>query len=62
MSTEWLSVEKIAQELDVKIGTVRGWIRQKNLKAYRVGNTYRIKREDYDKFLEERATLKNDEA
>lgn len=61
MSTEWLSVEKIAQELDVKIGTVRGWIRQKKLRAYRVGNTYRIKREDYDKFLAERATLKDDE-
>ena len=56
MSTQWLSVEAIAKELDVKIDTVRSWIRTKKLTAYKVGNTYRIKREDFDKFLQERKT------
>jgi len=60
MSTQWLSVEAIAKELDVKIDTVRSWIRTKKLTAYKVGNTYRIKREDFDKFLQERKT-RNDE-
>lgn len=61
MTTEWLSVEAIAKELDVNIDTVRSWIRQKKLKAYKVGRDYRIKQVDYDKFLEDRATLQDDE-
>jgi excisionase family DNA binding protein len=60
MTTEWLSVETIARELDVNIDTVRSWIRQKKLKAYKVGRDYRIKREDFEKFLEERATLQDE--
>ena len=58
--TQWLSVEDIAKELNVSIDTVRNWIKQKKLTAYRVGRDYRIKREDYDKFLQERKT-RNDE-
>jgi excisionase family DNA binding protein len=61
MSTHWLSVEDIAEELKVKIDTVRGWIRRKELIAYRVGNTYRIKQEDFDKFLEQRRTAEDKE-
>jgi excisionase family DNA binding protein len=61
MSTQWLSVEDIATELGVHVDTVRNWIKQKRLIAYRVGRDYRIKREDYNKFLEERRTLKNDQ-
>jgi excisionase family DNA binding protein len=58
--TQWLSVDDIAKELNVSIDTVRNWIKQKKLTAYRVGRDYRIKREDYDKFLLERKT-RNDE-
>ena len=61
MSTQWLSVEAIAKELDVKITTVRAWIRTKQLVAYKVGNTYRIKREDFDRFLEKRRTAQDEE-
>lgn len=60
MSTEWLSVEDIARELHVSEDTVRNWIKHKEkdkrLVAYKVGRDYRIKREDYDKFLETRRT------
>ena len=56
MSTEWLSVEAIAKELGVHPDTVRGWIRTKKLRAFKFGRDYRVKREDYDKFVRERAT------
>ncbi len=59
MSTEWLSVEKIAEELDVPIDTVRAWIRTKKLPAYRPGREYRVKREDLNHFLEESRTVDN---
>ncbi len=55
-STQWLKVEDIARELDLHVNTVRGWIRDGKLKATRVGRDYRIKREDYEKFLQERTT------
>ena len=56
MSTQWLSVDDIAKELNVSIETVRNWIRKNKLIAYRVGRDYRIKQSDYDKFLEDRRT------
>jgi excisionase family DNA binding protein len=52
----WLRVEDIARELDVADGTVRSWIRNKKLAALRVGKDYRIKREDYEKFIKEHMT------
>jgi excisionase family DNA binding protein len=51
---EWLSVEQIATELGLTEDTIRNYIRTRQLTAYRIGNTYRIKREDFDKFLEKR--------
>ena len=53
MSSEWMTVEEIAQDLRVKESTVREWIRQKRLKAAKIGRDYRIKREDYQKFINE---------
>jgi len=60
MSIQWLSVEDIAKELNVHPDTVRGWIRAKQLKAFRFGRDYRVKREDFDKFVDERATMDDD--
>jgi excisionase family DNA binding protein len=56
MSTEWLTVEEIAQQLKMHVDTVRGWIRDGKLKATRFGRDYRVKREDFDKFVQERTT------
>lgn len=61
MSTQWLSVEDIAKELNVSIETVRNWIRKDKLIAYRVGRDYRIKQTDYEKFLDARRTGQHDE-
>jgi len=52
MSSEWLTVEEIATDLRVKESTVREWIRRKSLKAAKFGRDYRIKRKDYEEFIE----------
>ncbi len=53
---EWLSVEDVAQILKMDDDTVRRWIRRKELKAYKFGRDYRIRRDDFDKFVRDRAT------
>ena len=61
MDKEFLSVKEIAEMLGVSVDTVQGWIRRKELAAYKVGTkAYRIKREDLDKFLAERRTKKDE--
>jgi excisionase family DNA binding protein len=61
MSMQWLSVEEIAHELNVHPDTVRGWIRTKKLRAFKFGRDYRVKPEDYQKFLDARATTPEDD-
>jgi excisionase family DNA binding protein len=61
MSTDWITVEAIAHELDVHPDTVRGWIRGKKLRAFKFGRDYRVKREDYQKFIDARATTPENE-
>ena len=56
MEPEFYTVEEIAEKLRVKDFTVREWIHRKELPAYRVGREYRIKKEDYEKFLKKRRT------
>ena len=58
--SEWLSVEDISKELGVHVDTVRGWIRERKLRATRLGRDYRIRRVDLDKFLDDR-TIEPDE-
>lgn len=53
---EWLSVEEVARTLKMDEETIRKWIRRKLLKAYKFGRDYRIRREDFDTFVKERAT------
>ncbi len=54
LEKRFLTVKDIADELAVKEDTVRDWVRRRELSAYRVGRELRIKREDYEKFLEKR--------
>lgn len=56
MEEEFLTVEDIAKRLKVKDFTVREWIRNKELPAYRIGKTYRILVKDYEAFLKKRRT------
>lgn len=49
---EYLTVEQIADELDVARTTVREWIQEKKLIAYKLGRNWKIKRTDLEKFIE----------
>jgi excisionase family DNA binding protein len=60
MDKEFLSAKEIADLLGLKVDTVQGWIRRKELPAIKLGNTYRVKREDFEKFLQERRTKKDE--
>ncbi len=58
MSTQWLSVEDVAKELGLSEDTIRNYIRTRQLPAAKFGNTYRISRQDLDKFIQDRRTDK----
>jgi excisionase family DNA binding protein len=48
------TIEEIAEELKFDIETVRTWCKSKQLKAFKIGREWRIKEEDYRKFLADR--------
>lgn len=60
LEARFLTVEDIARDLGVAEDTVRSWIRERKLPAYRVGKEYRIKIVDYERFLEQRRTVDGD--
>ena len=60
MENDYLSVEEIAQILGLSEDTIRGYIRNKQLKAFRFGHVYRVLRSDFAKFVKDRST-KDDE-
>jgi excisionase family DNA binding protein len=60
LEARFLTVEDIARDLSIAEDTVRSWIREKKLPAYRVGKEYRIKIVDYERFLEQRRTIDGD--
>jgi excisionase family DNA binding protein len=62
VSKQLLSVAEVADELQVSIDTVRNWINQKKLKAAKLGRDWRIRREDLDRFIEQRQNIQDDEA
>ncbi len=60
---ELLGVEKVAEELGVHVDTVRKWIREKQLRAVKLGRRggYRIRRSDLNEFLRKRETIQDDD-
>ena len=53
----WLTVQDITQDLKVHEESVRRWIRSGALPAILLGSAkggYRIRRSDFDRFLEEK--------
>lgn len=58
---ELLDVEKVAEELGVHVDTVRKWIREKQLRAVKLGRRggYRIRRSDLHEFLRKRETIQD---
>jgi excisionase family DNA binding protein len=59
MPDEWLTIQDIYERLDKRIpmDTIRSWIRNKKLQAYKPGKTYLVKREDFEKFIRESRTM-----
>ncbi len=59
---EWLSIGDIYEILGKKIplDTIRSWIRNKKLMAYKPGKTYIVKRKDFEKFIKESRTKPED--
>ena len=60
MSKDWLTADEVADDLRVHVSTVREWIRQKKLKAAKFGRDYRIKRVDYEEFIEKHYNVDGD--
>jgi excisionase family DNA binding protein len=61
LNKPYLTPEDIANELGVSVDTVRNWINRKRLVAIKIGRDWRISRRDYERFLEERKNLRDDD-
>lgn len=59
----WLTVEDIYELLDksVPLDTIRAWIRSKKLPAYKPGKAYLVRREDFERFIQESRTKPDDQ-
>ena len=58
---DFLSVEEVAKRLGLKEETIRTYIREGSLSAYRFGNVLRIRVDDYEMFVEERKIRRDGE-
>ncbi len=58
MSKEFYTVREIAELLEVTVDTIQGYIRRKELIAYKMGKSYRIRKADLEEFLAKRRTDK----
>lgn len=57
MDDDLLTVEQVAERLQVHPDTVRRYIREKKLTAIRLSNTnLRVRKSELDRFLKERET------
>jgi excisionase family DNA binding protein len=58
---DFLSVEEVARRLGLKEETIRTYIREGSLNAYRFGNVLRVRVDDFEKFVEERRIKRDEE-
>ncbi|WP_311777488.1 helix-turn-helix domain-containing protein [Trueperella abortisuis] len=49
----WVNLEQVADHLTVSKDTIRNWIREGFLPAYRVGKMYKFKLSEVDKWVRE---------
>ncbi len=57
---DYLTVKQIADQLGVSVQAVRNWINNGELVAIDLGHGYRIHKNEYQRFLQERKTNKKD--
>lgn len=48
---QWVSVEQIAQHLNVKTFTIYKWLERKNMPAHKVGRLWRFKLSEIDRWV-----------
>lgn len=48
---QWVSVEQIAQHLNVKTFTIYKWLERKDMPAHKVGRLWRFKTSDVDAWV-----------
>ena len=61
MSEDLLTIEQVADRLQLHPDTIRRYIRERKLPGVRISSTVvRVKKSDLDKFIEERSTDKPD--
>ncbi len=58
---DFLSVKEVAKRLGLKEETIRTYIREGSLNAYRFGNVLRVRVDDFEKFVEERKIRRDEE-
>jgi excisionase family DNA binding protein len=58
---DFLSVGEVAKRLGLKEETIRTYIREGLLNAYRFGNVLRIRVDDFEKFVQERKIRRDGE-
>jgi excisionase family DNA binding protein len=58
---DFLSVEEVAKRLGLKEETIRTYVRDGSLNAYRFGNVIRIRVDDFEKFVQERKIRRDEE-
>jgi excisionase family DNA binding protein len=56
-----IELDEVAEILHVTVGTVREYIKDKQLPAYKVGRSYLVDRADVYKFLRDRRTDRQDD-
>jgi len=59
MEDEFISVEDAAKRLGLHPDSIRRFIRNKQLKAFRFGGVYRIKKTDFEEFIRTHATIED---
>ncbi len=63
MGQPYLTLEQIADMLQVSVETVRSYIKHKKnpLPAYRLGREYRVDKKEFDIWMQKRRTIPDEE-
>ena len=61
MDDEFISVDEAAKRLGLHPDSIRRFIRTKELKAFRFGGVYRIRKTDFEEFIKTHSTMDDDD-
>lgn len=61
MEDEFISVEDAAKRLGLHPDSIRRFIRNRELKAFRFGGVYRIRKADFEEFIKTHEITEDDE-